>query len=198
MHGQRRRGEGMRVTLRAAAAAAAWGLRAYRGTAALVALSGAAMLVAALPVAALMVAADLAAPTRLLLGPTRAVVAEAGWALSRSPAALRAEVVGVLFQALAGTGAAAFVVGALGVLLVFGAQTGERGGEFTLRRALGASRRALFAGALIEGVAVAALALVPVGPPGPPPRTSRAKSGPAGSPRGRPLRHWRSRSRPWR
>lgn len=152
-----------RVTLRAAVRSAGWGLRAYWGTAALIAAGGAAMLAAALPVAGLVRSPDgsvQALTTRLLLVPLQAEVAETGWALARTPASLQAEAVGVLFQAVGGIAMVAFAVGALGVLLVFAARTGERTGEIALRRAVGASTRTLFLAALLEGAVLAAPALV--------------------------------------
>jgi hypothetical protein len=114
-------------------------------------------LAAALPIAALVRAGGAAAlAPRLLLGPPRLPLAEPGWAMARAPGSLQAEAVGLLFQALVGTAAAAFAVGALGVLLVFAARAAERSGEMALRRAVGASARALFASALLEGGMVAA------------------------------------------
>jgi putative ABC transport system permease protein len=149
------------VRARAAAAAAGWGLRAYQGTAVLLALSGAVTLVAVVPIAALVRAGgagDLA--PRLLLAPPRLPLAEPGWAMARAAGSLQAEAVAVLFQALVGTAAAAFAVGALGMLLVFAARAAERTGEMTLRRAVGASARALLAAALLEGGTVAAAAVM--------------------------------------
>ena len=157
------------MTARAAAASAAWGLRAYRGTAVLLAAAGAATLAAAWPVASLVRASDGAVTrlgTRLLLAPAYVEIAGTGWPLARTPASLQSEAVGILFQALAGAASAAFVVGALGVLLVFAARTGERTGEIALRRSVGASTRTLFAAALLEGATVAGVALLAGGAAG--------------------------------
>jgi putative ABC transport system permease protein len=148
------------MSVRGAAASAASGLRAHRGTGALLVLIAAVGLAAVLPVALLVRsgAAVGALEPRLLLASAPAVV-EPGWTLVRSVSSLQSEAVRVLFQGLAGAAAAAFAVSGLGVLLLFAARAGERMGETALRRAVGASGRTLLLAALLEGAAVAGCAL---------------------------------------
>jgi hypothetical protein len=148
------------MLVRGVAASAAWGLRAHRGTAALLVVIAAVGLGAVLPVALLVRAGGAAGALepRLLLA-SAPTAAEPGWALVRSVSSLQSEAVRVLFQALAGAAGAAFAVSGLGVLLLFGARAGERLGETALRRAVGASGRTLLLAALLEGAAVAACAL---------------------------------------
>jgi putative ABC transport system permease protein len=148
------------MSVRGAAASAAWGLRAHRGTGVLLVVIAAVGLGAVLPVALLVRAGGAAGALepRLLLASAPGVV-EPGWDLVRSVASLQSEAVRVLFQALAGAAAAAFAVSGLGVLLLFAARAGERMGETALRRAVGASGRTLLLAALLEGAAVAACAL---------------------------------------
>lgn len=146
------------MRMRVAAATAASGLRAHRGTAILLAAIAAAGLAAALPVARLGSLSGRSLQTRLLLASTPAAP-EPGWAIARTPTELHAEAVRVLFQALAGAAMAAVTVAALGVLLLFAARVGERVSETTLRRAVGAPRRTLMAAALLEGGLLAVLAV---------------------------------------
>ncbi|MEO7474971.1 MAG: FtsX-like permease family protein [Gemmatimonadales bacterium] len=154
----------MRLPVRGARASAAWGLRTHCGTSTLaVALAGAG-LAAALPVA-LLLSGDgaggmLGSRLQFALAPA---VAESGWALARLPSSLQAEAVRLLFLTLVALAAVAFGVAALGVLLLFAARAAERAGEMALRRAVGASRASLLAAALLEGGAVAGLALATAG-----------------------------------
>ena len=137
-----------------AAAAAAWGLRAHRGTSALLSL------VVTLAVAAAVPAVSFGAGWAPTLHLPWIVEPEAtGLAFARTPAWLRHEEARLLFAAFFGASAATFAVGALGVLLLWGARSGERAGEMVIRQAVGASRRALFGAAILEGAAVAAAAL---------------------------------------
>jgi hypothetical protein len=144
--------------MRIAAATALSGLREHRATSVLLILIGAAGLGAALPVAGLMTwpggqlsrlrwAAGSAGP-------------EQGWAVARTAGALHAEALPLLFQALFGVALAAFAISAVAAVLVFAARAGERSGEITLRRAVGARRRTLLLAALVEGGLLAAAALV--------------------------------------
>lgn len=143
-----------------ARATAAWGLLAYRGTAVLLVVMGATALAAALAVTLLahLVGGEL--EPRLVLSRASGAVVDPTWALARSPTALQADAVRLLFQALGGAAAAALAVGALGIVLLFAARASERVAEITLRRAVGAPRRTLALAALLEGGAIATGALV--------------------------------------
>jgi hypothetical protein len=141
-------------------ATAAWGLRAYRGTAVLLVVMGATALAAALAVTLLARVGDGALEPRLVLSRASGAVVDPTWVLARSPAALQADAVRLLFRALAGAAGAALAVGALGIVLLFAARASERVAEITLRRAVGATRRTLALAALLEGGAVASGALV--------------------------------------
>jgi hypothetical protein len=144
---------------RAAAASAAWGLRAHRGTAALLAVTGAIALAAVLPVAMLVRAGGEGLAPRIMLPMSPGFVDE-GWAMARSAPWLQAEAIRLLFGALIGTAAASAAVGALGVLLLSAARASERAGELRLRRAVGASGGGLLVATLLEGAAVALAAVV--------------------------------------
>lgn len=144
----------------AAWATAAWALRAYRGTVAVLVAIGAAALAAALAVAPLARLEDGGLGSRLTLTALRGDAIDPAWALARSPAALQSDAVRLLFQALAGAALAAVGVGALGIALLFAARTSERVPELTLRRAVGAPRRTLLMAALLEGGAIALATLV--------------------------------------
>jgi FtsX-like permease family len=147
------------ITARAAAASAAWGLRAHRGTAALLVVAMALSLAAVLCVATLGRAGATGLEPRVMLPAGPAMVDE-GWALARSAASIQAEAIDLLFGALVGAAGATFAVGALAVLTLSGARGAERGGELALRRAVGASRGALLVAALLEGAAIAGAALL--------------------------------------
>ncbi|HUR95776.1 MAG TPA: FtsX-like permease family protein [Gemmatimonadales bacterium] len=147
------------ITMRGAAASALWGLRAHRGTAALLVGFGALGLAATLPVA-LMVGAGGSLLTPRLLLPGADLVADPEWALARTPAALQREGLTLLFHGLAGAALTGFIVSALGVLLLFAARAGERRGEMILRRAVGASGRTLLLATLLEGGVIAVAALM--------------------------------------
>jgi hypothetical protein len=139
--------------------ATAWaGLREHRGTSALLVGVAAAGVSAALPVALLTTWGG-TAPSRLRLPPL-AGVGEPGWLEARLPGQLHAEALRLLFQSLSGVALAALAVSTVAVLLVLAARAGERVGETTLRRAVGASRRALLLAALLEAGALAVIAVV--------------------------------------
>ncbi|MGH7512000.1 MAG: FtsX-like permease family protein [Gemmatimonadales bacterium] len=140
---------------RAAAATAGWGLRAYHGTAVLLAIGGAVAVAIALPAVAL---GGGWAPALAPGGQAEAAVGH-GAVFARSPEWLQAEAVRLLCAAFFGASAATFVVGGLGLLLVWAALGGERVGELAVRRAVGAPRRVLLAAWLVEGTAVAGGAL---------------------------------------
>lgn len=155
--GTRARGPGI---VSGAWATAVWGLRAYRGTAALLVALGASALGATLLVASLAGLRSGALVTRLQLTDLRGAVLDPSWTLARSPAALQAEAIRILFQALAGAALAALAVGAVSLVLLFAARASKRAAEVTLRRAVGARGRTLVLAAVLEGVAIALPALM--------------------------------------
>jgi putative ABC transport system permease protein len=130
-------------------ATAGWGLATYAGIGVVVGLGIATAVAAAGPLAFIphggLPLADVVPPSQ---------------PYQRPPAWLRAEAVRLLGSALGGTALAAAVVGAFGVLLVFAALAGLRSDERAIRRAVGASRRILFAAAMAEAAAVSALGLL--------------------------------------
>jgi putative ABC transport system permease protein len=128
-------------------ATAAWGLLTYREIGVVLVFCTAASVAAAWPLAALHHGTWLQLP-----------FTDAGPSLpyERPPAWLRAEAVRLLATALGGTAAAAFTVGAFGVLLLFAALAGVRADERAVRRAVGASRRLLWGATMVEGAAIAA------------------------------------------
>jgi len=142
----------LRGLLRRATAPAGWALRAYWGTAVLLASAAGIGLVAALPVTALV--------GRLRAPLLRAVDLGLGRSsLATGPNELRAAATGDLFQLLLLVAVGVLCVAALSLLAVAFARGGSRVTELAVRRAVGASRRLILLAALIEGVVIAAAAL---------------------------------------
>ena len=135
------------------------GLRAYWGTAALAAATGALALIAALPVARL--ATPAGTLTRLRVpGP---LPFDAGFLwinAAQGPAELRQAAVALLFKVLLGVACALVAVALLTLVALCVARASARGPEIAIRRAVGASSRALLLTLLVEGLAVAAAALL--------------------------------------
>jgi putative ABC transport system permease protein len=144
--------------MRMAATTARSGLRQHRPTSVWLILIAAAGLGAALPVTGLMTWPG--GQLSRLRWAAGALGAEQGWDVARTAGALREEALRLLFQALFGVALAAFVVSMVAAVLVFAARAGERSGEITLRRAVGARRRTLLLAAVIEGGLLAIAALV--------------------------------------
>ncbi|MGN6390868.1 MAG: FtsX-like permease family protein [Gemmatimonadales bacterium] len=139
-----------------------WGLRTYRGTAALLVLVAGVAFAAALP------AVSFGGWRSSSLHATSSIDAlgAAGGRFARSPAWLRLEALRLLLVTFACVSLAAFVAGALGTLLLFASRAGERAGETAVRRAVGAARRTLLGAAVLEGagISLGALAVgVPLG-----------------------------------
>ncbi len=135
--------------MRIAAATAMSGLRQHRATSVLLILIAAVGLGAALPVAGLMTwPGDQFSRLRWVAG---SAGPEQGWAVARTAGALHEEGLRLLFQALFGVALAAFAISAVAAVLVFAARAGERSGEITLRRAVGARRRTLLLAAWSKG-----------------------------------------------
>ncbi|HMA41580.1 MAG TPA: FtsX-like permease family protein [Gemmatimonadales bacterium] len=144
--------------VRRATAPAGWALRAYWGTAVLLAAAAGIGLVATLPVTALVgrLRAPLARVADLGLGRS---------SLATGPNELRAAATAELFHLLLLVAMGVLCVAALSLLAVAFARGGSRVTELAVRRAVGASRRLILVAALIEGgvIAVAALAWGGVG-----------------------------------
>jgi putative ABC transport system permease protein len=138
--------------MRRAGAPAGWALRAYWGTAVLLAAAAGIGLVATLPVTALVgrLRAPLVRVTDLGLGRS---------GLATGPNELRAAATADLFHLLLLVAVGVLCVAALSLLAVAFARGGSRVTELAVRRAVGASRRLILAAALLEGGVIAAAAL---------------------------------------
>src|SRR5690242_4051814 len=132
-----------------------WGVRTYRGTTALLALVAGVGLAAAMPAVSF---GGWWSPRLHETPSIDALAAQAG-RFGHSPTWLRAEALRLLVAAFGGVALAAFVVAALGALLLFATRAGERAGEMAVRRAVGAARRTLLTAALLEGAVVSLGAL---------------------------------------
>ena len=142
--------------VRRATAPAGWALRAYWGTAVLLAAAAGIGLVATLPVTALVgrVRAPLARVADLGLGRS---------SLATGPNELRAAATADLFHLLLLVAMGVLCVASLSLLAVAFARGGSRVSELAVRRAVGASRRLILVAALIEGGVIAAAALATFG-----------------------------------
>src|SRR5512146_597309 len=138
--------------VRRATAPAGWALRAYWGTAVLLAAAAGIGLVATLPVTALVgrLRAPLARVADLGLGRS---------SLATGPNELRAAATAELFHLLLLVAMGVLCVAALSLLAVAFARGGSRVTELAVRRAVGASRRLILVAALIEGGVIAGAAL---------------------------------------
>jgi putative ABC transport system permease protein len=147
------------VDPRRAVAPAVQALRAYRGSAVLIASTGAAGLAAALTVAVL-VSPHGVGLARLGLDPSRS--SDLGLrlgAFALSPASIRQETLTHLFRLLLGVAAGVLVVSWISTLVLAAARSSARAQEIAVRRAVGASRRLLLAAELLQGGVVAGAAL---------------------------------------
>ncbi|MBK6778160.1 MAG: ABC transporter permease [Gemmatimonadetes bacterium] len=125
-------------------------LRAYRRTALLLAAALAVALGAGLPVAL--------ARGRLVVDPSRAPLEGLAWNSPVTPPnALRQQAVDGLFGALFGAAGLVVGVAALALIALAAARMAQREREVAVRRAVGASRRMLLGGFLLEGAAIAAV-----------------------------------------
>ena len=141
------------TNLRRSVAPAAWGIRAYWGTAVLLAMTAATALAALLPVTSL--------ATRLGLRPWRGGDLGMAWStLAWSPTATHHTALVLLFQLLLGIAIGVLAVAGMTLISLSVARASARAPELSLRRAVGASRRQLLTSALLEAAATAAVALV--------------------------------------
>jgi putative ABC transport system permease protein len=151
----------MRAGLRRTVVPALHTLRAYRSTAVLLIVAGAAVLAALLPVSALVAPPGTGFLTRLGLAPVRGSdIALALGTMARSPMATRETALLALFRLLLGVASGVLVVGWLTTLALAAARAVGRRTEIVVRRAVGASRRHLLASELIEGGALATAAVL--------------------------------------
>ncbi len=161
------RGRPWRRRLAAARVAALDGFRMYRGTAILLAVTAAAALAAVLPVAALATFRERGLATRLGFATIRGGGLGLPWiTATRSPADIQSGAVSFFFNLLLISAAATLVIAAVSLLTLSGARALSREGEVAVRRAVGASRRALTAAALVEGLALSATVILAGGTPG--------------------------------
>ncbi|HEX3235760.1 MAG TPA: FtsX-like permease family protein [Gemmatimonadales bacterium] len=150
-----------RVTVPALAA-----LRMYWGTVALLTGTGFLAQAAFLAVGALLPSQPGPA-TRLGPWLERGADLGVGWSQdAQGPAAIQQQGVDVLFHLLLGTAVATLAIAAVTILTLFGARAARRETEVLVSRAVGASRRALAASALLEGVIVATAVLAAGGAAG--------------------------------
>lgn len=136
------------------------GLRAYWGTALLAVAAGTVALGASLPVTQLATwSAGIGTRLRLPAGG----LLDAGFEWIRAatgPADLRRDAVGSLFGLLAAVTVGLVVVALLTLVALFAARASARGREIAIRRAVGASSRALLVTHLVEGAMIGAAALL--------------------------------------
>jgi len=152
--------EGPAVFARRVIAGARDGLRAYWGTAALVALACALTLAATLPVARFATWSG-GLGTRLRLAAAQPFDAGFLWLHhAAGPAQLRQTAVQLLFQLLDGIAVGLLAVGGLTVLALFAARASARGPEIAIRRAVGAPGRGLLGALAVEGAVVGGAALL--------------------------------------
>lgn len=155
------RAGGSTRNLQRALAPALWGLRAYWGTAVLLAGAAATALTALLPVTSLSAWGPTGLATRLGLSAWRGGDLGMSWrTLVWNPNDARAAALATLFQLLLGVAIGVLAVSALTMLSVSVARASARAAEMSLRRAVGASRWNIVASALLEGGALAAGALL--------------------------------------
>ena len=128
------------------------GLRAWWGTAVLLAAATAAALAVLLPAASLVGRGAGTLPSRLAVAPAGGMDLELVWgALARSPDAIRAAAVASLSHLLIGIAAGVVAVTWLTALALSTARASARAGETVIRRAVGASRWQILGASLLEG-----------------------------------------------
>ena len=136
-------------------------LRSYWGTAVLLVAACAAGLGVMLPVTRLASLGTSGVVPAIALPPVRSSDLGIVWgAFAQSPTEVRQAAVGALVRLLLGVAIGVLAVTWLTTLSVSTARADARAPEIPIRRAVGASRRHLFASALLEGCSVAVLALV--------------------------------------
>jgi putative ABC transport system permease protein len=151
----------MRVSPQRTVVPALQALRAYWGTAILVVAACVVGLGVMLPVTATASWGPSGVAPTLGLPPVRSSDFGIVWgAFAQSPSMLRQAAVAALVRLLLGVGVGVLAVTWLTTLSVSTARADARAAEVPVRRAVGASRRSLVASALLEGGAIAVLALV--------------------------------------
>lgn len=133
----------------------------YRGTVILLAGTAAIALAAVMPVAALSSFRDGTLTTRLGFVLARGSDLGLPWSnAAQRPADIRDGAVHFFFNLLLVSTLATLVIAAVSLLTLSGARALAREGEVAVRRAVGASRRALTAAALFEGIALGGAVLL--------------------------------------
>jgi putative ABC transport system permease protein len=136
-------------------------LRVYWGTAVLLVAACAAGLGVMLPVTSLAHWGTSGLAPTIALAPVRSSDAGIAWGtFAQSPTELRQAALAALVRLLLGVAIGVLAVTWLTTLSVSTARADARASEIPIRRAAGASRRHLFVAALLEGCAIAVLALV--------------------------------------
>ncbi len=140
-------------------AAAGDGLRMYRGTTLLLAITATLALASVLPVAGLL------APDVGRLAPRLGLTAGRGgdlglpWVTAwQGPAEIASGGLTFFFNLLLTSAAATLAIAGISLLTLCGARALAREGEVSVRRAVGASRRSLIAAAVLEGLLIGGVA----------------------------------------
>ncbi|MGH7498694.1 MAG: FtsX-like permease family protein [Gemmatimonadales bacterium] len=135
-------------------------VRTYWGTSALLVLAVVVALAAIVPVTSLLHSGAALTP-RLTLPGAGGALAAPGWAPpATSPGGTQQAAIGGLFASLFCAMVAAGGVAVLTLISLFGARASDRATEVVVRRAVGASRRLLAGSTLLEGLALASVALL--------------------------------------
>jgi hypothetical protein len=149
----------MRASITAALATARANLRDHRASAHVLALLAGGAVVLLAPLLAFFTPFE-GGSTTLRFSSVPAFGHDLGWTGAATTSAMTQQVaVRQLFELLIASGLLMFAVAAGSMLLVAASIAGERAAELAVRRAVGASRRALVAAALAEATIVGAVAL---------------------------------------
>jgi ABC-type antimicrobial peptide transport system permease subunit len=133
-------------------------LRLDRGTAVLLGAATALGLAAVLPVTGLMGAPDQGVVTRLEISTVQGGLLGLPWRDPRTAAGTQRRATTVLFGLLVGMAAATFATGCITVVALVGARDGMRSSDDEVRRAVGASRKAIRRATLLEASVIALIA----------------------------------------
>lgn len=151
----------LRSQLTRIGAPAAWALKAYWVTAALLVITGAVALAALLPVSALYHGGPLTLGPRLIAPVVRTPDFQLPLSsLATTPEAFRSAATASLFSVLALIAGGVFLVAAITLLAVADARSAARANEISVRRAVGASRSMLLLAAGCESAVVASAIVV--------------------------------------
>ncbi len=150
----------LQLLVRRIGAPALWGLRAHRGTGLLLATTAALAFAALLPITSLVGPGPPSFAPRLVLAPVRGGDLGMSWSsFAWTPGDIQHSALVWLFRLLLGVAAGVLGIAGLTLLSVSAARATEREVEVKVRRAVGASRRDVLAGGLLEIGLIAASAL---------------------------------------